>query len=81
MRSATSDEPVSKRRKVEAIDVQAEYDFRSGIRGKYTGRVRAGGRVVVLEPDVARIFPDSQAVNRALRALAEIVRRTTRDAR
>jgi hypothetical protein len=61
--------------------MREEYDFKAGVRGKYAGRVRSGGRVVVLEPDVAKLFPDSRAVNRALRALAEVVRRTTRDAR
>lgn len=61
--------------------MRAEYDFKDGVRGKYAGRVPAGGRVVVLEPDVAKVFPDSRAVNRALRALAEVVRRTTRGTR
>jgi len=61
--------------------MRPEYDFKPGIRGKYVGRVRSGGRVVVLEPDVAKLFPDSRAVNRALRALGEVVRRSTRDTR
>ncbi len=61
--------------------MRAEYDFKDGIRGKYAGRIRTGGRVVVLEPDVAKVFPDSRAVDRALRALAEVVRRTTRGTR
>jgi hypothetical protein len=42
--------------------------------------VRDGGRIVVLEPDVAALFPDSRAVNRALRALAEIVKRAAKHA-
>ncbi len=45
-----------------------EYDFSKGVRGKYAARY-AGSNVVVLEPDVARTFPDSKSVNAALRAL------------
>ena len=49
-----------------------EYDFSKGKRGKYAKRYARGSNVVVLEPDVARLYRDSDAVNRALRALAEV---------
>lgn len=55
-----------------------EYDaqlIRDGVRGKYAERYAAGTTVVVLEPDVAAAFPDAAAVNAALRALLDIVRR------
>ena len=55
-----------------------EYDaqlIREGVRGKYAERYAAGTTVVVLEPDVAAAFPDAAAVNAALRALLDIVRR------
>ncbi len=51
-----------------------EYDFSQGIRGKYAVRYAAGTNVVVLSPDVAKLFPDSESVNRALRACGEIIR-------
>ena len=51
-----------------------EYDFRGGVRGKYAARFAAGTNVVVLAPDVAEAFPDSAAVNEALRALMKIAR-------
>ena len=44
-----------------------EYDFSKGIRGKYAKRYPEGATVVVLDPDVAREFPDATAVNEALR--------------
>ena len=50
-------------------DMLPEYDFRGGIRGKYFLRYYAGKSVVVLDPDVAEKFEDSEAVNAALRAL------------
>jgi hypothetical protein len=50
-----------------------EYDFSGGVRGKYADRFPKGCNVVVLDPDVAQIFPDSESVNQALRALAEII--------
>jgi hypothetical protein len=52
-----------------------EYDFRGGVRGKYAARYAEGSNVVVLDPDVAAVFPDARAVNEALRALAGIIRR------
>ena len=50
-----------------------EYDFSGGVRGKYVGRFAQGVNVVVLDPDVAKIFTDSESVNKALRALAGII--------
>lgn len=48
-------------------DMLDEYDFSDGVRGKYADRYAAGNNVVALAPDVAEAFPDSQAVNEALR--------------
>ena len=50
-----------------------EYDFSDGVRGKYASRFAQGSNVVVLDPDVAKVFPDSESVNQALRALAGII--------
>ncbi len=51
-----------------------EYDFSRGARGKYARRYAQGTNVVVLDPDVAKVFPSAEAVNRSLRALADIIR-------
>ena len=48
-------------------DLRPEYDFSDGVRGKYAKRFTEGSNVVVLEPDVAERFPNSEAVNQALR--------------
>lgn len=50
-----------------------EYDFSQGARGHYAPRYAEGSNVVVLDPDVARVFPSSESVNRALRALAVVI--------
>ena len=52
-----------------------EYDFSRGARGRYAKRYAQGANVVVLEPDVAKVFPNADAVNDSLRALAAIIRR------
>jgi hypothetical protein len=49
------------------------YDFTGGVRGKYARRYAEGTNVVVLDPDVARLFPNREAVNETLRAVAHIV--------
>jgi len=64
--------------KVPEDTLQREYDFTGGVRGKYTKRFAQGTNVVVLDPDVAEIFKDSESVNQALRLLGELARRQTR---
>ncbi len=51
-----------------------EYDFSGGERGKYAERYARSVNIVLLDPDVAEVFPDSDAVNRALRGLAASMR-------
>jgi hypothetical protein len=48
-------------------DMRPEYDLRGGVRGKYYERYKQGTNVVLLEPDVAKVFRDSATVNEALR--------------
>ena len=50
-----------------------EYDFSKGVRGKYASRYAEGSNVVVLEPDVVQVFQNAEAVNRTLKALADII--------
>ncbi|HEY7320581.1 MAG TPA: hypothetical protein VIE89_23680 [Candidatus Binatia bacterium] len=54
-------------------EMRAHYDFTGGIRGKYARRYAEGTNVVVLDPDVAREFPNREIVNETLRAVAQIV--------
>jgi hypothetical protein len=65
---------MKKAKKSRSRDMQDEYDFSKGERGKYAKRYAEGTNVVVLEPDVAAVFRDSQSVNEALRALVKIAR-------
>jgi hypothetical protein len=55
--------------------MQPHYDFSAAVRGKYPRRYAHVTNVVVLEPDVARVFPNAEAVNSSLRALAQIIRK------
>jgi hypothetical protein len=52
-------------------DMRAEYDFSKGIRGKYYQRYRQGTNLVLLAPDLAKVFRDSETVNIALRQFLE----------
>lgn len=56
--------------KVDPDEMLLEYDFRGGERGKYAARYAEGTNVVLLDPDVAAVFPTAEAVNSALRAHA-----------
>jgi hypothetical protein len=53
-------------------DLRPEYDLaqlKGGVRGKYHKRAIAGTNLVLIEPDLAKVFPDNDSVNRALRLL------------
>jgi hypothetical protein len=56
-------------------DMLDEYDFSKGVRGKYAKKYAEGTNVVVIEPDVAKYFPDHESVNQALRSLAAIIKK------
>lgn len=62
-------------------DMRPEYDFdySKAVRGKYYKRLlKEGANVVVLEPDIAKAFRDSAAVNDALRSLLQVSRLSRR---
>jgi hypothetical protein len=50
-------------------EMRPEYDFRGGVRGKYYKQYMEGTNVVLLDPDVAVVFHDSESVNQALRVI------------
>ena len=55
-------------------ELRAEYDLsqlKGGVRGKYYKRAMAGTNLVLIEPDLAKKFPDTDSVNRALRLLLD----------
>lgn len=54
-------------------DMLDEYDFSEGVRGKYAQRYKAGTNLIRLDDDVAEMFPDTESVNEALRALGKII--------
>ena len=54
--------------------MRASYDFSKAKRGVTAARYSQGTNVVLLDPDVAEVFPDTQAVNEALRTFARLVK-------
>ena len=58
---------------MQADEMRTEYDFSKGVRGKYAKQYAQGTNVVVLEPDIAREFPNARSVNQALRSLIPVI--------
>lgn len=56
-------------------DMLEEYDFSNATQGKYAKKWAEGTNVVVIEPDIAKFFPDHDSVNNALRSIVEIIKR------
>ena len=60
-------------------ELRPHYDpklIRAGVRGKYAKKFAAGTNLVLLAPDVAAAFPDSESVNEALRLLVRVARKS-----
>ena len=65
------------KKKTEQTDeLRSEYDLKSllkgGTRGKYAARYSAGTNLVLLEPEVAKAFPNDKAVNEALKLVMKL---------
>jgi hypothetical protein len=74
-----------KNKKPDSNELRAEYrrsDFPGGlVRGKYAERIKGSSNVIVLRPEVAEVFPNEEAVNKALLSLIDIAHKTTRPAK
>ena len=64
----------SKKRRADNDTMRPEYDFSKAVRGVTAARYAQGTNVVLLDPDVAELFPDTRAVNEALRTFARLAR-------
>ena len=66
-------------KKAKSDELRSEYrreDLGPGVRGKYLEAFRSGTNLVLLSPDIAKVFPTEEAVNNALRSLIEIAQKT-----
>ena len=61
--------------------MRPEYEFSGAARGVTAARYAQGANIVVIDPDVLDVFPDSVSVNEALRALAPVLRQSRKSAR
>ena len=69
MRTTNSRKPIA-----DADTMRPEYDFSNAVRGVTAARYAQGTNLVLLDPDVAQLFPDTRAVNEALRTFARLAR-------
>ena len=68
-----------KTKTIEELRPEYDFDYTKAVRGKYFKRLlEEGANVAVLEPEIAKVFTSSTAVNDALRSLLEITRSTQR---
>ena len=68
-----------KTKTIEELRPEYEFDYSKAVRGKYFKRLLTeGANVVVLDPEIAKAFTSSAAVNDALKSLLEITRSTQR---
>jgi hypothetical protein len=65
-------------KKAKEPELDGKLDFSKAVRGRFFDLVQNGTNVVLIEPDLLETFPDSEAVNTALRSLKEIADRTAK---
>ena len=61
-------------------DMRAEYrreDLGTGVRGKHFAEFKKGSNLVLLTPELAKVFPTNEAVNAALTSLVSVARSVT----
>lgn len=58
---------------VDSDEILAEYDFSRAQPNKFASRYKKGALVVTLDPEVARVFPTAEDVNKTLRSLVKII--------
>lgn len=68
-------QPNSKSASVEKDEILPQYDFSDSRPNPYAARYSVGSAVIVLDPDVALMFPNAVEVNEALRALGGIIQK------
>jgi hypothetical protein len=69
--------PTHKKPKGRTDELQAEYrfDYRKARPNRFAASYKAGSRVVVLDPDIAKAFTTPESVNAVLRALLDTMPR------
>jgi hypothetical protein len=77
-RNRVEKRPAPRRANSAADEILPEYDFSNATPNPYTTLIGSGMTVVVLDADVAEIFPDAQSVNEALRTLARIAKQPSK---
>lgn len=84
-RAKENESSMKKDKEPDKDELRAEYkrpDFPDGlVRGKYAKRLQKSSNIVVLKPEVAQVFPNEDAVNKALLSLIELAQKTTRPRR
>jgi hypothetical protein len=63
---------MKKSAKLDPLGPRHDLDFSKGVRGKYTNLLAKGTNVAIIDPTLHPHFPDSESVNRALRAFLAI---------
>ena len=56
-------------------------DLGKGVRGKHVNAYSKGTNLVLISPDLAAVFPTTEAVNEALRGLVDVAERAARPTR
>jgi hypothetical protein len=65
--------PANKPRKAAEMSAEYEFDYKKAKPNRFASRMKDGPLVVVLDPDVARVFTSTEEVNKALRAIISAI--------
>jgi hypothetical protein len=71
---------MKKAKELDPLAPRPSLNFSKGVRGKHFKRMQQGTNIVLIAPDLLDTFPDSEAVNEALRSLKKIATRSVKPA-
>ena len=69
---------MKKESELDPLAPRPNLDFSKGVRGKYANLLQQGTNLAIIEPDLLDTFPDSEAVNEALRGLRKLALQTAK---
>lgn len=61
--------PVNKARKTAEISAEYKFDYKKAKPNRFASRMKDAPLIVILDPDVAKVFTSAKQVNKALRAI------------
>ena len=66
------------RERLDEMEGEYDFDYSKAKPNRFAGRIASDQTVVLLDPEVSKVFPDAESVNAALRGLIAALPKTNK---